>query len=151
MTAVAAGLQAAPQPAAGRAAERRRRDAFPRTDSRRRFVAPILGLLSLLAVAAAGLSGCSTPEREDGYIVDVDADTVRIHGAAQDATTAPDGKKYQFRAVCMESRHPGRMLVLSKWVDDLSVVRDLGQYHGDHKAKGHRWRIERRIEHHASP
>jgi hypothetical protein len=151
---VAGGLHAAARRAAGSAPEGGRGGPLARAALPGRSVAALLGLLSLLsllAVAAGGLSGCAKPQREDGYVVDIDADSVRVPAAAEDATTAPDGRKYQFRAVCTEARHPGGMLVLSKWVDDLAVVRDLGQYHGDHKAKGHRWRIERRIEHHARP
>lgn len=80
-------------------------------------------------------------------MVDIDADTVRVEGATEEAKTAPDGRPYQFRAVCLSDRHPKPAYVLSKWVEDLSVVRDLGQYHGNHKAKGHEWRIERRSRH----
>jgi hypothetical protein len=108
-------------------------------------------LLSLLAFAVC-LAGCAAPRREDSYVLDVEADSVRIDGPAANATTAPDGRRYQFRAVCTESvRHAGAGQVLSKWVDDIAVARELGQYHGNFKAKGHRWHIERRIQHQAHP
>lgn len=151
MTTVGGGNHTAQQQVAAGASGERHGGPLSRVALSGRSVASLLGLLSLLTVAAAGFIGCARPEREDGYVVDVEADSVRIHGAAQDATTAPDGRKYEFRAVCIESKHPGGMIVLSKWVDDLTVVRDLGQYHGDHKAKGHRWRIERRISRQAGP
>ena len=98
------------------------------------------------------LAGCergstSSSASGDGSIVDVDADSVRVTGAAADASTAPDGRPYQFRAVCLEaSKHPQPVFVMSKWVEDISVVRDLGEYHGSWKAKGHHWVIQRRVK-----
>ena len=104
-------------------------------------------LVGPLVLAAAALSGCKVtiPHEQDGYMVDIDADTVRVEEAAKEARTAPDGRPYQFRAVCLADEHPGPAHVLSKWVEDPSVARELGQYHGEFKAKGHEWRIERRV------
>lgn len=97
-------------------------------------------------VCAGLIAGChATRSPEDGPIVDV-ATGARIQpGAAEDVKTAPDGKPYEFRAVCLEKeRHAGREHVLSKWTEDQAAVRDLGQYHGNFKDKGHRWRLEER-------
>ena len=67
-------------------------------------------------------------------------------GSTPEVTTSPDGKPYQYRAVCLESsKHPDAVFVLSKWADDRATVWDLGNYHGSHKAKGHRWVIQRRV------
>ena len=99
--------------------------------------------MCLIVLAAATSSGCAVREAMDGYVVDVDADTVRVEGAT-DPRTAPDGRPYQFRAVCLSAMHGGPVHVLSKWADDPNVARDLGKYHSDFKEKGHEWRIERR-------
>jgi len=100
-------------------------------------------------VCATALAGCSSaPPGDDGVVVDVDADTVIVRGTAADATTAPDGKPYEFRAVCLEaSKHPHAPYVISKWAEDVAVAKDLGHYHADWKAKGHHWVIQRRIKH----
>ena len=100
-----------------------------------------------LLLALGVLAGCgSAALGDDGAIVDVDADSSIVHGAAAEATTSPDGKPYQFRAVCLEaSKHPQPVFVLSKWVEDRAVAWDLGNYHGAHKSKGHHWVIQRRV------
>lgn len=103
-----------------------------------------LALLLLLAIL--GLAGCVKAPRDGSFVLDVEADSVRVDGAAAEARTSPDGRVYQFRAVCTEPNHPDGKLVLSKWVDDPEVARELGQYHGDWKAKGHLWHLERRTE-----
>jgi len=36
--------------------------------------------------------------------------------------------------------------VLSKWFDSRDKANELGQYHGDFKYKGHRWRIDERVK-----
>ncbi len=106
------------------------------------FLIAFLLLLGLLA------SCSSEPIGGDGAIMDVDADSAIVHGAAAHARTSPEGKPYQYRAVCLEaSRHPQPVYLLSKWVEDESVAWDLGSYHGSHKAKGHHWVIQRRVQH----
>ena len=111
-----------------------------------RWASPSLAALLLSGLVL--LAGCSSePLGEDGAIVDVDADSSIVHGAAAQAHAAPDGRPYQYRAVCLEaSRHPQAVFVLSKWVDEQPVAWDLGNYHGDHKAKGHHWVIQRRVK-----
>jgi hypothetical protein len=66
-------------------------------------------------------------------------------GSSEDVKVAPDGRPYQFRAVCTEKeKHQGKEHILSKWTEDEAAVRDLGQYHSDWKAKGHQWVVQRR-------
>jgi len=98
-----------------------------------------------VAVAA---TGCGAPAMgDDGVVVDIAADSAIVRGAAADASTAPDGRDYQFRAVCMEAAlHDGRPAVMSKWMDDPAAARELGNYHGEFKWKGHHWVLERRIK-----
>lgn len=106
-----------------------------------------LPLVLFMMTVAVALPGCATaPPSDDGAIVDVDADSVIVHGAAASATTAPDGRQYQFRAVCLEARHQTTPFVMSKWTEDVKVAQDLGHYHADWKAKGHHWVIQRRVK-----
>ena len=107
----------------------------------------LAGWFASLACAAA-LAGCSTtPPGDDGVVVDVQADSMIIRGAAAEAKAASDGRPYEFRAVCMEAtKHPQSPFVISKWGEDIAVARDLGHYHADWKAKGHHWVIQRRIK-----
>ena len=105
---------------------------------------------AFLCVAAATLIGCSRSSSQamgtDGAIVDVDADTVVVTGAAAGAKAAPDGRPYEYRAVCLEaSQHPQPVFVMSRWVEDVKVPLDLGEYHGSWKAKGHHWVVQRRV------
>jgi hypothetical protein len=59
--------------------------------------------------------------------------------------TSSAGK--QFRAVCSEkAAHGGNEQVLSRWLDDREKAVALGEYHGNFKDKGHRWRIEERVK-----
>ena len=52
----------------------------------------------------------------------------------------------QYRAVCLEkASHGGNEYVLSRWLDVRDKAFALGQYHGDFKEKGHRWRLEERV------
>lgn len=110
--------------------------------------------LAPACVAAWGLAGCggattTSSLSHDGIVIDVDADSVMVTGKAAEEHTAPDGRLYQYRAVCLESsKHPQPIFVMSKWVDDITVTRDLGEYHGSWKAKGHHWVIQRRIKPH---
>ncbi len=109
---------------------------------------------SLLLWTGLFLAGCgnntsTSSVTHDGIIVDVDADSVTVTGADAKATNASDGRPYQYRAVCLEAtKHPQPIFVMSKWVDDITVTRDLGEYHGSWKAKGHHWVIQRRIKPH---
>ncbi len=105
-------------------------------------------LLSFLLLGV--FAGCSSgpPKTEDGAIMDLDVDSAIVHGSAAEARTAADGRSYQYRAVCFElSAHDGNPLVMSKWMDDPQVARELGDYHGNFKEKGHHWVIERRVKH----
>ncbi len=102
----------------------------------------------LLACLVLGvLPGCSSiAPTEDGAIMDLDADSAIVRGSAAEARTAADGRSYQYRAVCLEaSEHDGNPQVMSKWMDDPQVARELGDYHGNFKEKGHHWVIERRV------
>lgn len=124
-----------------------RRDRPHGTPGRRLAIRRSLPLVLLVTILAGSLPGCATaPPSDDGAIVDVDADSVIVHGAAASATTAPDGRQYQFRAVCLEARHQTTPFVMSKWTEDIKVAQDLGHYHADWKAKGHHWVIQRRVK-----
>lgn len=80
-------------------------------------------------------------------MVDMDADSAVVTGRAAEARTAPDGRVYQYRAVCLEREaHAGNPLVMSKWMEDHAAAYELGNYHGSFKWKGHRWIIERRAK-----
>ncbi len=102
----------------------------------------------LVVLAAAILAGCaSVPPDSDGAIMDLDADSATVSGPTADARTNPEGKPYQYRAVCLEaSQHDGNAHVMSKWMDDPEEARKLGDYHGNFKEKGHHWVIERRAK-----
>jgi hypothetical protein len=72
-------------------------------------------------------------------------------GASGQNTQAPpppaDGKVREYRAVCQEKEaHGGNEQVLSRWLMERDKAVALGQYHGDFKEKGHRWRIEERVK-----
>jgi hypothetical protein len=57
------------------------------------------------------------------------------------------GEQRQYRALCIEkAEHGGNEYVLSKWMDTREKANELGQYHGDFKYKGHRWRIDERVK-----
>ncbi len=57
------------------------------------------------------------------------------------------GEQHQYRALCIEKdQHGGNEYVLSKWMDSREKANELGQYHGDFKYKGHRWRIDERVK-----
>ena len=63
--------------------------------------------------------------------------------AAATVDTSSEGK--QFRAVCSEkAAHGGTEYVLSRWLDERDKAVALGEYHGNFKDKGHRWRLEER-------
>ena len=97
------------------------------------------------------LAGCASAPQTmsaDGAIMDMDADSAVVAGTAAEAKVAPDGKPYEYRAVCLEtSQHSGQAHVMSKWSEDRDVAQKLGDYHGNFKEKGHHWVIERRVKH----
>jgi hypothetical protein len=105
-------------------------------------------LLAML-LGSLALAGCGSNVQMsgDGAIVDVDADSAIVTGAAAAARSAPDGRPYQYRAVCLEvGVHTVPVWVMSKWVEDVAVVQELGDYHGNFKWKGHHWVIQRRAK-----
>jgi hypothetical protein len=102
----------------------------------------------VLLLGAGALMGCarSTPG-DDGAVVDVDADSAIVRGAAAELRATGDGRAYEYRAVCMQAaEHDNRPYVLSKWLEDPGVPREMGHYHGDFKVKGHHWVLERRVK-----
>jgi hypothetical protein len=96
----------------------------------------VAGLLVLLMGVFIGCqSSGKTPEAANA--------SLQTNGANAEAKS--DGKQY--RAVCIEKdQHGGNEYVLSKWMDDKNKADELGQYHGDFKYKGHRWRIDERVK-----
>ena len=84
--------------------------------------------------------GCTAPDKKD-------ASTVTEKSSLQTSTANPEGKQYQYRAVCIEKEaHAGNEQVLSTWLDRRDEAESFAKYHGDFKNKGHRWRIEERVK-----
>jgi hypothetical protein len=82
-------------------------------------------------VASIGLTACGG---QGG------ASSVQANAGA--AMAQSDGKQY--RAVCLEEKAHGSIYVLSRWLDSKDKAFELGNYHGDFKEKGHRWKLEER-------
>jgi hypothetical protein len=96
----------------------------------------VAGLLALLIGVFIGCqSADKTPEAANA--------SLQTNGANGEQKS--DAKQY--RAVCIEKeQHGGNEYVLSKWMDEKDKADALGQYHGDFKYKGHRWRIDERVK-----
>lgn len=85
--------------------------------------------------------GCSGQEKNDS--------SPRLSVAADSSSIKPvqSGEQRQYRSVCIENdEHGGTAYVLSRWLDSREKANELGQYHGDFKYKGHRWRIDERVK-----
>ena len=100
-----------------------------------------LSAIWLLLFAIVRLMGCGPADKT----AEVDNSSSQSHVAAARADTSKDQRQY--RAVCLEKEaHGGNEYVLSRWLDDKDKAFALGQYHGDFKDKGHRWRLEERVK-----
>lgn len=95
----------------------------------------------LCALVTGGLIGCSSSDRAG------EATTPSDQSNAASVAPATNGIQLQYRSVCIEKEaHGGNEYVLSKWLDDRDKANSFGQYHGDFKEKGHRWRVEERVK-----
>ena len=89
---------------------------------------------------------CQAPDKKDASTATEEKTKSSLQTSAAPIEPKSEGKQYQYRAVCGEKEaHGGNEYVLSKWLDSREEASSYGQYHGNHKAKGHRWRIEERI------
>ena len=87
--------------------------------------------------------GCTATDKKDASTVTKEA----TKSSLQTSAANPEGKQYQYRAVCIEKEaHGGNEQVLSTWLDSRNEANKLAQYHGDFKEKGHRWRIDERVK-----
>ncbi len=85
-------------------------------------------LASMVVTACSGQGGAGGP--------------VQANAGVAATATQSDGKQY--RAVCLEEKSHGGIYVLSRWLDNKDKAFELGNYHGDFKEKGHRWKLEER-------
>jgi hypothetical protein len=100
-----------------------------------------LSVTRVFALLIVVLIGCKATDKPK----EAPQPALQANGANVEAKQA--GTQYQFRAVCIEKEaHGGNEYVLSKWFDSREKANEFGQYHGDFKYKGHRWRIEERIK-----
>jgi hypothetical protein len=54
---------------------------------------------------------------------------------------------HEYRAVCTQKNlHAGNEIVLSTWREDRRIAKDYGDYHTNHKGKGHIVKIEQRVK-----
>lgn len=103
-------------------------------------------LAFLLALMLGVFLGCSSSEKTE----EAAQPSVSANGAS--VAPAAEGKQMQYRAVCIEKQaHAGNEYVLSKWLDDKEKANSFGQYHGDFKEKGHRWRVDERVKPESKP
>ncbi len=92
----------------------------------------------LFALMIGVLIGCQSTGKNEA------ANSPQANGASVESKP---GEQRQYRAVCIEkAEHGGNEYVLSKWFDSRDKANELGQYHGDFKYKGHRWRIDERVK-----
>ena len=89
---------------------------------------------------------CQDTDKKDASTVTEEKTKSSLQTSATHVEPKSEGKQYQYRAVCIEKEeHGGNEYVLSKWLDNKDQANNFGQYHGDFKYKGHRWRIEERV------
>ncbi len=103
--------------------------------------------VTCLFILIAGIYiGCQAPEKKDASTVTGEKPKASLQTSADNVGQKPEGKQHKYRAVCIEKEeHGGNEYVLSKWLDSREQANNFGQYHGDFKYKGHRWRIEERV------
>jgi hypothetical protein len=103
---------------------------------------PTAGFL-ILAVGIC--AGCTTQDTADATNLTAGATASSPHQAAASGPGSDAG--LQFRAVCLETAaHGGNQYILTKWLDSRDKAKGYGEYHGDFKEKGHRWRLEQRVK-----
>ncbi|GEM_PF-5376414 len=93
----------------------------------------------LFALMSGVLVGCQSTGKNEAA-----NSSPQTNGASIESKA---GEQRQYRALCIEkAEHGGNEYVLSKWMDSREKANELGQYHGDFKYKGHRWRIDERVK-----
>jgi hypothetical protein len=98
-----------------------------------------ISVTCLFILVIGVLIGCQSADKKN--------ETSSSSFQANAANAAPPAGEKQYRAVCIEkAEHGGNEYVLSKWMDNKDKANELGQYHGDFKYKGHRWRIDERVK-----
>jgi hypothetical protein len=101
----------------------------------------------MLVLLVGGLMGCQAPDKQEASTATAAATKSSPRSSAAQAGPTATGTSYQYRAVCIEKdAHGGHEYVLSKWLDSREQADGFGQYHGDFKEKGHRWRIDERVK-----
>ena len=104
-------------------------------------------VLCVCVLLVGVLLSCTAPDKQAASTVTEESTKSALQVSAAPAKTTPEGTQYQYRAVCLEkAAHGGNEQVLSTWLDSKDEAMKLGQYHGDFKKNGHRWRIEERVK-----
>jgi hypothetical protein len=96
----------------------------------RGFIMRTSWLAAYLLIAGIVATGCSATGK-----------------APDPADSATGDGIHEYRAVCTQKNlHAGNEIVLSKWHEDRGIAKDYGDYHSNHKGKGHIVRIEQRVK-----
>jgi hypothetical protein len=97
-------------------------------------------ITAVLVLISSAFVGCNATDKEE-------ATKSSLQPNAANTEAKSDEKQHQYRSVCMDKEaHGGNEYVLSRWLDSRDKANELGQYHGDFKYKGHRWRIDERAK-----
>ena len=100
----------------------------------------------LLVLIVGAFMSCKDTDKKDVSTVTGEKTKSSLQTNATNVELKSEEKQHQYRAVCIEKEeHGGNEYVLSKWLDSREQANSFGQYHGDFKYKGHRWRIEERV------
>jgi hypothetical protein len=106
-------------------------------------VTKTLSTVGFLILVLASCTGCGDRSRA-GASDEVSGVTDTASRAVAEAQA---GTPLQYRAVCTEAAaHGGTEYVLTRWLDSRDKAKGYGEYHGDFKEKGHRWRLEQRVK-----
>ena len=83
------------------------------------------------------MSGCSASGKS--------APSASTEGASD--SSAQDDGIHEYRAVCTQKElHGGSEYVLSRWLETRQLAKQISDYHGEFKYKGHIVRIEERVK-----
>jgi len=97
-----------------------------------------------IVLMIGALIGCQSTGKNDAT---PEAEAAKTSLQTNAANVDSQSAAKQYRALCIEKeQHGGNEYVLSKWFDRRDKANELGQYHGDFKYKGHRWRIDERVK-----
>ncbi len=105
-----------------------------------------LALACVLALMIFGMTACQSGSKTDSS-TSIEEDSATPAPSVQSKTAETAEVQYQYRAVCIQKEaHGGNNQILTRWLDSKERAEAYGQYHGDHKYKGHRWIIEERVK-----